>query len=257
MARGRSTRQAPNIAPDPLDIYSTWDIRIAKWFFYAIIIGSAVLVLGIWGIILDYLISKGKLDIFTNLPIGIQIAIIGAAVTGHLFLLVLFYTLFRGGILKICRAIFKDKKIAKKWEDFTTLRYLIGVLVVGTIFTLFFILVGTVPGFGNAIGQFFVIMFWHLDIARWILNLGLFLFMIIGIVFLLFFFWNHGVYFVLKNVKQIEEEIEVDERIEKVKLKDADEKTLQIVYKKQTGGKAIYRGQETKGYIEWKKKMLD
>ncbi|MBY9005518.1 MAG: hypothetical protein KGD63_02045 [Candidatus Lokiarchaeota archaeon] len=257
MARGRSTRQAPNIAVDPLDAYSTWDIRIAKWFLYSIIISSAILVLGTWGWILDTLIKTGKLDLFTNLHIGLQIAIIAAAITGHFLLLVLFYTLFRGGILKICRVVFKDKKVAKKWEDFATLRWLIGVTVVGTLFTIFFILVGTIPGFGRAIGQFFVFMFAHLDLWRLIFDFGVFLFMIIGIVFLLFFFWNHGVYYVLKNIKQIEEEIEVDERIKKGQLKNADKKTLQKVYNRDTGRKATYRGQETKGFIEWKKKMLD
>ncbi len=257
MARGRTARKAPDTAPDPLDAYSTWDIRIAKWFYYAIIIGSAILVLGIWGWILDLLITSGKIDIFLNLHIGYQIAIIAAAITGHLLLLVLFYTLFRGGIFKICKAIFKDKKIAKKWEDYTTLRYLFGVTVVGVVFTVFFILVAVIPGFSKAILEFFIWMFWHIEIWRWILDLGIFIFMIIGIAFLLFYFWNHGIYFVLKNIKQIEEETEVDQRIVKEQLREAEEKTLQKVYKKDTGRKALYRGQETKGYIEWKKKMLE
>ncbi|MBN1469358.1 MAG: hypothetical protein JW924_11585, partial [Fusobacteriaceae bacterium] len=146
---------------------------------------------------------------------------------------------------------------SKKWEDFTTLRWLIGVTVVGTVFTVFFILVGTIPGFGGAILDFLAYLFVTWEVWKFIFDLGVFLFMIIGIAFLLFFFWNHGVYYVLKNVKQIEEEIEVDERIKKEQLVNADEKTLQKVYKRDTGKKAIYRGQETKGYIEWKKKMLD
>ncbi|MBD3197327.1 MAG: hypothetical protein GF317_19890 [Candidatus Lokiarchaeota archaeon] len=253
MPRGRKARKAPEIEPDPLDQYSAWDKRIAKTFYYGVIVCSAIFILGIWGWILELLITTGKLAIFMSLHIGLQIAIIAAAVTGHLLLLVLFYTLFKGGILKICRALFKDRVIAKKYEDYTTLRWLIGVTVIGGLTTVFFLLIGLVPSFSQALAIFFIWMFGHLEIWRWILDLGLFGFIIIGIAFFIFYFWNHGVYYVLRNMKQIEEEIEVDERIRRERLQDADESTLRKIYKKETGKRAIYKGKETKGYIEWKR----
>jgi hypothetical protein len=64
------------------------------------------------------------------------------------------------------------------------------------------------------------------------------------------------VYGVLRRVKTIEDEMEVDERIKKEALKEMDERTLQSIYKKETGNKAIHRGKETRGYIEWKKKQI-
>jgi len=64
------------------------------------------------------------------------------------------------------------------------------------------------------------------------------------------------VYSVLKRVKRIEEEQDIDEEIKIEGLKDADEETLMETYEKQTGKKALYRGKETNGYLTWKKKVL-
>ena len=67
---------------------------------------------------------------------------------------------------------------------------------------------------------------------------------------------DHGVFAILKRVKTIEDEIEVEARIKREALKEMDERTLQSIYKKETGQKALHRGKETRGYIEWKKKQL-
>ncbi|MHA1233102.1 MAG: hypothetical protein ACTSPQ_20950 [Candidatus Helarchaeota archaeon] len=83
------------------------------------------------------------------------------------------------------------------------------------------------------------------------------MFVTILIVYLGFVLWNHGVFAVLKRVKRIEEEIEIEEEIKRDELKSLDEETLQKVYEKETGKRAIYRGKETKGYKSWKKKMLE
>ena len=57
-------------------------------------------------------------------------------------------------------------------------------------------------------------------------------------------------------VKRIEEEYEVEEELEVEELRQADEETLQNYYEKRTGKRAIYKGKETKGYIDWKKETL-
>ena len=90
----------------------------------------------------------------------------------------------------------------------------------------------------------------------WILWLGGVVFLIVAIIFLGIVIWNRGVYAVLRRVKSIEEEMEIDEKIKKDALKNADERTLRSVYEKETSKKAIYKGQETRGYVEWKNKQL-
>lgn len=254
MPRGRKARTAPDVGPDPLDEYSMWDKRIASVFLYVTILAAIFIASGIWAFIIEKLIVSGLWFELIGLNVGLQVALWAGIVTGHLIIVVLFYTLFRGGMLKICRVIFKDRVVAKKYEDFDTLRWLIGIAVLGGLTTLFFLLIGLVPSFLNLIGAFFIFMFGHMQIWRWLLDIGIFMLIILAIFFAILYFWNHGVYFMVKNIKQIEEEIEVDERIKQERLKEADEKTLRKVYKKESGKRAIYKGKQTKGYLEWKKR---
>lgn len=258
MPRGREPRRAPKMDLDPLDKYSTWDIRVARTFYYSIIVASAIVVLGIWGMITEFLASTGQFADFISLHLGFQIAIIGGIITGHLVLLVLFYTLFRGGIVKLSRILFKDKKIAKKYEDFTTLRWLIAVMLLGAYITSLGLLIALLPGaIWGGILELWVWMWMNFTVWQWILYFGISIFIWIAIFFVGFYLWNHFVYVILKRVKQIEEELEVEEEIKREGLKDADEETLREKYHKDTGKNAIYRGKETKGYKQWKKKMLN
>ena len=170
----RAARKAIDRTPDPLDAYSTWDIRIAKLIYYGFILGTVILVLGIWALILSYLFKEtGAWSAFLGLGFGFQVAIIAGAVTGHLFLLVLFYTLFRGGMVKLCKVLFKDRLVAKKWEDFYGLRLLVGIALLGLYITLISILVGFLP-------QVFFASLWDLwnwmvdnfRIGEWVLYIG-------------------------------------------------------------------------------------
>ena len=71
----------------------------------------------------------------------------------------------------------------------------------------------------------------------------------------MFVLWNHGVYVVLRQIKKIEEEEQIDRKIKEDGIRKMDEESRQKEYEKQTGKDAIYRGEETKGYKSWKKKM--
>lgn len=252
----RKARRAPTREPDPLDEYSTWDLRIAKTIYYSIIIAAAVTILGIWLTIIGWLIETGRWDIIAGWGIGAVTLIIIGIVVLHLFLLVLFYVLFRGGVLKLCQRLFKDRVLAKKYEDYTTLRLLLAVTLISVYVFLITLIVIILPSFfWQLVAQFwaFVLTF---NPGEWVLFIGITLFIIVILVYIGFVLWNHGVFAVLKRVKRIEEEMEVEEEIKREELKGADEETLQNVYEKQTGKKAIYRGKETKGYVAWKKSYL-
>ena len=252
----RKARKAPLRAPDPLDEYSTWDLRIAKMIYYAIIIGAVITILGIWLMIISWLIEEGIWDEIASLGAGVVALIIVGIVVGHLFLLVLFYILFRGGILRLCQRMFKDRVLAKKYEDYTALRLLVAVALISVYIFLITFIVVIIPTFlWNWIAQLWTYVL-QFNPGEWVLFIGILMLVVIGLVYLGFVIWNHAVFAVLKRVKRIEEEYEIEEEIKKEELKEADEDTLQTIYRKQTGKKAIYRGKETKGYIDWKKKML-
>ena len=91
--------------------------------------------------------------------------------------------------------------------------------------------------------------------ALWILWVGGMLLLLVVFVFIALMLWNHGVFWVLRHVKEIEEEIEIEDQIKKDAIKNADERTLRDIYKKETGQKPLYRGKETRGYKEWKEKL--
>ena len=253
----RKARRAPKKPVDPLQDYSTWDIRIAKSIYYGVILASVITVLGIWLAIIGYLVETGRIDEILSLGPGIIALMIIGIIAGHMFLLVLFYTLFRGGILKLCRKLFKDRMIAKKYEDYTTLRLLLAVTLIVVYMFVITLIVYILPSFfWSFIAGFWLYIITNFNPGEWVLFVGVVMFIIILLIYIGFILWNHGVYAVLKRVKTIEEEQEIEEEIKIEVLKDADEETLMKTYEKQTGKKALYRGKETNGYLTWKKKVL-
>ncbi|MFX1502583.1 MAG: hypothetical protein ACFFDH_16600 [Promethearchaeota archaeon] len=254
----RAGRKAPTREPHPLDVYSAWDLRYAKTIYYGFILATVVVVLGVWGVILGLLFARGAWDTFLDLELGFQVGIIAGAITGHLFLLVLFYTLFRGGMVRLCQILFKDRLVASKWEDFYGLRMLVGVALLGLYITLISVIIGLLPStFSEVVKK---IWDWQVDTfaeypGLWIMWVGLLIFLFVAIIFIGIMLWNKGVFWVLRHVKEIEEEIEIEESIKKEAIKNSDERTLRDIYKKETGQKAIHRGRETRGYKEWKNKL--
>ncbi len=254
----RTGRKAPDREPNPLDVYSSWDLRYAKVIYYGFILGTVIVVLGVWGVLINFLFSKGAWDVWLDLDLGFQIAIIAGAVTGHLFLLVLFYTLFRGGMVRLCQIMFKDRLIANKWTDYYGLRMLIGVALLGLYITLISVVIGLLPSaFLDVVQE---VWDWQVEKFKdypgmWIMWVGLLVFIFVVIIFIGIMIWNKGVFWVLSHVKEIEEEIEIEENIKKEAIKSSDERTLRDIYKKEMGQKAIHRGRETSGYREWKDKL--
>lgn len=253
----RRARKAPTREPDPLDEYSTWDLRLAKTIYYSIIVASIITILGIWLTVIFWLIETGRWDAIAALGPGLVTLIIIGIVVLHLFVLVLFYTLFRGGILKLCRKLFKDRLLAKKYEDYSTLRLLIAVTLISVYLFLIALIFVIMPQiFWQLVADLWGYIIASFNPGEWVLLVGIMMFIVILLVYIGFVLWNKGVFSVLKRVKRIEEEYEIEEEIKKEELQTADEETLQKIYEKQTGKRAIYRGKETKGYTDWKKKML-
>lgn len=247
-------RQAP-ARDDPLDIYSTWDVRIARIFYYSNIIATLITVIGIWGSILAALDPQVWED-YLSLEIGYQVAIVAGFITGHLVILVLFYTLFRGGILRMCRLLYKDRRVAKKYEDFTTLRWLLGIVIISAYVTIISVIIAILTeDFLIYLEDLWVWMVETFNIGHWILWIGIWIYIVVAFFFFMFVIWNHGVYVVLRQIKKIEEEEAIDRKIKEDAIRKLDEEGRQKEYEKQTGKDAMYRGEETKDYKSWKKKM--
>ena len=252
----RKGRSAPNRESHPLDVYSAWDIRYARFIFYGFILATVIVVLGVWGVILQVLFQGGAWDAWVGLDLGFQVAIIAGAITGHLFLLVLFYTLFRGGMVRFCQILFKDRLVASKWQDYYGLRMLIGVALIGLYVTIISVIIGLLPSaFLDVVKKVWKWMVDKFELGYWIMWVGLLVFIFMALVFIGLMIWNRGVFWVLSHVKEIDEELKIEEQIKNEAIKNSDERTLRDIYKKEMGQKAIHRGIETSGYIEWKEKL--
>jgi hypothetical protein len=254
MAKKRAPRRAPLRKRDPLDEYSTWDVRTAKTFYYATILASLTIFLGIWISILLQAFVTGGLQAFITLPAALQVGIVGGIFTLHLLLLVVAYSLFRGGVFRMCKILFPDRRIAKKFEDFNTLRYLIAVMLLGAYITIVAMIVFLLPpAVWTQVWNWWVGISLQFSIGTWVIWLGGNMLLIIGFFFIGFVLWSHGVFAVLKIIKRIEEEDEIDEEIKDEALLDADTEEVHKEYKKDTGKNAMYRGKETRAYQTWKK----
>lgn len=161
-------------------------------------------------------------------------------------------------MVRLCQILFKDRLVASKWEDYYGLRMLIGVALLGLYITLISVIIGLLPS--TFLDVMKKIWDWQIETfakypGLWIMWVGLLIFILVGIIFIGIMLWNKGVFWVLRHVKEIEEEIEIEENIKKEAIKNSDERTLRDIYKKETGQKAIHRGRETRGYKEWKEKL--
>ncbi|TFG05291.1 MAG: hypothetical protein EU539_09480, partial [Promethearchaeota archaeon] len=83
----RTSRRSPKREAGPLDEYSTWNVRIARAFYFSFVAASGIAVVGIWVTILAALDPK-IWEQYLSLDLGYQIAIIAGFVTAHLIILV-------------------------------------------------------------------------------------------------------------------------------------------------------------------------
>ncbi|MBD3254596.1 MAG: hypothetical protein GF383_05860 [Candidatus Lokiarchaeota archaeon] len=250
----RKARSAPSRGYDPFDPFTTWDVRIARLFYYAFVIASTVIALGIWVTIIAA-IDPEIWRLYLELDLGYQIAIVGGIITAHLILIVLFYALFRGGSLRMCRVLYKNRVVAEKYEDHTLLRWLMGVTLLGVYVTVIALIIGLLTQ--DFVKWWVDTWTWMVENIKnpgiWILLAGIDIMLVILFFFFMFVLWNHGVYLILRQIKKIEEEEEIDEEIKKDKLQKLSEEELQQAYRDDTGRIPMYRGRETKGYQKWKK----
>jgi len=92
--------------------------------------------------------------------------------------------LFRGGILKLCQRLFKDRVLAKKYEDYTTLRLLIAVTLAGVYLFLITLLVVILPSlFWDLVEDFLNFIKATFGLGEWILFIGIVMFVIVILVY--------------------------------------------------------------------------
>lgn len=115
--------------------------KIIGTIFYVSFVISFIMIIGsaIWSL-LDFIMARGKTDLFLRLSLGLQIAIIGAILAALFFLLILFYGLFKRGVTVILNIIFRPIELEDKFKNRKTVKLAAGALMI----SLFAIIIGIV-----------------------------------------------------------------------------------------------------------------
>ena len=87
--------------------YSTLQKLISTIFYLSIVIASMITITGVVYTIADLVMRKGKMELFQDLNIGFQIAIVGGLLAGLFFLIALSFGMSKKGRKFLLRTIFR------------------------------------------------------------------------------------------------------------------------------------------------------
>ena len=190
-----------------MDEYVKRQITTAKVFFIILTISIIICIAGAVYTIADMFMPRGKAEQFSQLGLGLQMAIIGGLFAGLFILLVMFYALYKKGNQRILKILFKKKReVIDIYQGKMGVKIIaVGVLVsicvimIGVLYSLvdIFILSSTTGGITEFIAS--------LSQGQQILMIGLLCVSLIVLVLLFKYFIDHGYYLILKLFYNIED----------------------------------------------------
>lgn len=179
------------------------------FIFYFIIVAASIISIGgtVWSLADIFISPTEKLEMYRDLNLGFQITIIGGLLAGLFFLLVFFFGLFKKTSRSLINFIYKVRELEEKYKNRTGVKVVAGgllvsliVIIIGAIFAIFFdIFTGSKDG---TVSIFSAIK----TTGPVILLIGIGLFLIVGIVLFMIYFWKNGYYLILKIMGILEKE---------------------------------------------------
>lgn len=176
------------------------------FIFYFIIVAASIISIGgtVWTLADIFISPTEKLEMFNDLNLGFRIAIIGGLLAGLFFLLVFFFGLFKKTSRSLINFIYRVRELEEKYKNRTGVKVVAGgllvsliVIIIGAIFAIFFdIFTGSEVSIFSAIKTNGPV----------VLLIGIGLFLIVGIVLFMIYFWKNGYYLILKIMGILEKE---------------------------------------------------
>ena len=194
--------------PKPINKYSRNQKIVAMVFYITIVLASLIVIGGcIWTLADIAIAPTDKLERFLDLNFGYQVAIVGALLAGLFFLLVFFFGLFKKSSVSLIHFIYKKRELEEKYKNRTGVKIAAGGLLVSLIGILIGVLVAvTIDIFSNTSGDSFSLLD-NLDTTGpWVLITGIALFLIVGVVLFMIYFWKNGYYIILRLLGLLEKE---------------------------------------------------
>jgi len=183
--------------------------RTIAAIIYIFIVIATITTLGgiIWTIADIFIAPTGKLKLFLNLNLGYQIAIVGGFSAGLFFLLVFFFGLFKKSSRSLIKFIYRKRELEEKYKNRKDVKIGAGgllisllAIILGTLFAIIWDLI-TGPS-----GDTFSLLNLLDSTGPWVLFVGIGLFLLIGAVLFMIYFWKNGYYLILKIMGILEKE---------------------------------------------------
>ena len=185
--------------------------RLVSAIFYIFIVIATIITIGgvIWSLADVFIAPTGKLELFLDLNLGYQIAIVGGFLAGLFLLLVFFFGLFKKSSRSFIVFIYRKRELEEKYKNRTDVKIAAGglltsliVIIFGTIFAIIWDIVTRQPGGDSS----FSILNLLDSTGPWVLFIGIGLFSIIGTALFIIYFWKNGYYLILKLLGILEKE---------------------------------------------------
>ena len=181
---------------------------IAAIFYILIVIASIVTMFGvIWTLADIFIGTTGKFELFLDLNLGYQIAIIGGLLAGLFFLLIFFFGLFKKSTRSFIKFIYKKRELEEKYKNRTDVKIAAGGLLVSLIFIIIGIIFAIIQDvISVSSGESSTLMDLLGSTGPWVLFIGIGIFLLVGIALFMIYFWKNGYYILLRLIGAIEKE---------------------------------------------------
>ncbi|MBA7629787.1 hypothetical protein ES703_37291 [subsurface metagenome] len=181
---------------------------IAAIFYILIVIASIVTMFGvIWTLADIFIGTTGKFELFLDLNLGYQIAIIGGLLAGLFFLLIFFFGLFKKSTRSFIKFIYKKRELEEKYKNRTDVKIAAGGLLVSLIFIIIGIIFAIMQDvISVSSGESSTLMDLLGSTGPWVLFIGIGIFLLVGIALFMIYFWKNGYYILLRLIGAIEKE---------------------------------------------------
>ncbi len=182
-------------------IYSKFQKTIATIFYVSIVIACIITIGGVVYTIADLIMAEGKLELFQELNIGLQIVIIGALFAGLFILIVIAIGMSKKGRIFLLRNIYRERLLHSKYKS----RLSIQILTICLLTSFFAIIIGFIIAFLYEL--FLGISFNFLlnfSEGQLVLFYGLLILMILGLIIGFFYLWHNGYYLIVSMFFKIE-----------------------------------------------------
>jgi hypothetical protein len=179
---------------------------IAAIFYVIIVIASLVSFLGVVWTFADIFIgTTGKFELFLDLSLGYQIAIIAGLLAGLFFLLIFFFGLFKKSTRSLIKFIYRKRELEEKYKNRTDVKIAAGgllICLIAIIIGVLFAIIQDVLTISSGGSSSLVDLFG--STGPWVLFVGIALFLVVFIALFMIYFWKNGYYLLLRLIGAIE-----------------------------------------------------